>query len=78
LTAIYLLAFFFFFRLLFVFLAVAARAPFGAPGASNPGREGILPPFICFIIFAICLRASSSWLTCWTSDPLPRAIRCRR
>src|SRR3954469_25004710 len=78
LSAIYLLAFLFFFRLLLVFLAVAARAPFAAPGGSNRGREGILPPFICFIIFAICLRAFSSWLTCWTSVPLPFAIRSRR
>src|SRR5436190_693448 len=54
----YLLAFFFF-RLLLVLRAVAARSPLIA-GAPSPGTEGILPLRICFIIFAIALRASSS------------------
>ena len=37
-----------------------------------------MPEPIDFIIFAICLRASSSWLTCVTVVPLPAAIRWRR
>ena len=39
---------------------------------------GIFPFPICFTIFAICLRAFSSWFTCCTVVPLPRAIRARR
>ena len=30
---------------------------------------GALPRFICLIIFSICLRPFSSWLTCWTVVP---------
>src|SRR5580765_1074700 len=48
-----------------------------APGAA-PGKAGILPRPICFIIFSICLRASSSWLTCSTVLPEPLAILIRR
>src|SRR5262249_26795205 len=66
-----------FLRLLFRFLvAERCAGPFWACGM--PGSAGILPFPSCFIIFAICLRASSSWLTCSTVVPLPAAIRLRR
>jgi len=48
------------------------------PGGPAPGICGILPDPAIFIIFAICLRASSSWLTCSRVVPEPAAIRFRR
>ncbi len=49
-----------------------------APIPGIPGIDGIFPEPIIFIIFAICFRDSSSWLTCSTVVPAPAAMRWRR
>ena len=51
----------------------AARAEAGCPcqPQGEPANCGILPLLMPFIVFSICLRASSSRLTCCTEVPLP-------
>jgi hypothetical protein len=58
-------------------VALGRGLPLAMVGAA-PGRAGILPDPMAFIIFAICFRPSMSWFTCSTVVPEPAAIRFRR